>query len=649
MYEQYNRVKLQIARKNFEQDLPVEASSVRRIILESWQRCSQFRLDPGDESQKVLHRETLEKRLEENCSLLNAAHDYLIYLYEKILHREGMVLLSDSESIILFSIGHAGSYDAPLIGTDWKEETIGTNGVGTCVYLQLPIQIFAEEHFRYIKHAIYCSGAPIYGPNGNLMGCLNVTGTSETVHTHTLGMVVGLANAIEKQIRVNQITEENQKFIRQQAEILNLITDGVLIVDTAGNLTHIYEQGLRLFNIKEEDVLHKPLKNIIPDADFNYLLTSEKMVYDLEINIPLPGNDLTCRVSSAITRDGLGSPESIIFTFKQSKKVNDLVNKVTGSVARYSFNKMLGNSLTYERAKHQGMIAASTRYNVLITGESGTGKDLMAQSIHKASGRSDMPFVPINCGALPRGLVESELFGYEGGSFTGSKKEGNPGKFELADGGTLFLDEIAEMPLDVQVTLLRVIEDKLVTRIGGNKPKQIDVRIIAATNQNLEQMVLNQSFRKDLFYRLNVFAINMPPLRERQEDLELLINSILERLKRQNLKHQIDIDNKALKALKSYQWPGNIRELENVLERAASICEGNYITLRDLPSSIGERNQEHNIPVLKQTEISLILDMLSQTNGNIKRTAEKLGVARSTIYRKLKECGIPIESAKNRR
>jgi len=650
LYRQYNREKLRAARHNFEMGLPVEPDSVRSIILESWHRCRQFRLDPKSGSQYVLPPEETKNRLEQYHALLKAAYDYLVYLYEDILQREGMVLLSDVEGVILFSAGNAGTYEAPKVGTDWSEKAIGTNGVGTCVYLRQPIQIFAEEHFRYIRHALYCSGAPIYGPTGHLLGCLNVTGTSENVHTHTLGMVISLAKAIEKQIRVNQITEENQKIIRQQSEILNFITDAVIIINQAGNVTHINDQGLRFFAITEKDILNQPIKNLIPDIDLQTFFVSQVMVYDMEINLSLPRKNLSCRVSSAITRDNLGNPESLILTFKNSKKINYLVNKITGSVARYSFDKMIGDSTAFQKVKHQGLIAASTNANVLITGESGTGKDLMAQAIHQASSRAHMPFVPINCGALPRGLVESELFGYEGGSFTGSKKEGNPGKFELADGGTIFLDEIGEMPLEVQVTLLRVIEDKLVTRIGGTKSKQIDVRIIAATNKNLEAEVFNKNFREDLYYRLNVFTINMPPLRKRGEDLELLIDNILHRLRKQTGKSDLSIDEQARQALTNYHWPGNIRELENILERAASVCEGSIITYQELPAVIfpeGNLSPE-KIPMIKQTEMSLILEVLSATNGNIKQTAERLGVARSTIYRKLKQAGIPLELTKTK-
>ncbi|MDD3315763.1 MAG: sigma 54-interacting transcriptional regulator, partial [Syntrophaceticus sp.] len=286
-----------------------------------------------------------------------------------------------------------------------------------------------------------------------------------------------------------------------------------------------------------------------------------------------------------------------------------------------------------------------------LTGESGTGKDLMARAIHEASDRSQGPFIAINCGALPQGLVESELFGFEGGAFTDSMKEGNPGKFELADGGTIYLDEIGEMPLDVQVALLRVIQEKYITRIGGNKPKQIDIRIIAATNKNLEEEVLNKRFRRDLYYRLNVISICMPSLSERSEDLGLLIDDILERLKWQTGKTDLFIDEDAMHLLKAYHWPGNIRELENVLDRAVCVCDGQTITPRELPNCLlqNEVQLAPDLTLMKQNEIVVIMDVLAETKGNVKQTAERLGIARSTIYRKLKKYGISIETAKGRK
>ncbi len=652
MYEKDARRKIKSAWRNFQCGKPVVSDDVREVILESWKRSKYFEVNPYHQTIQMVSEIDIKKRLKDNASLLKVANDFLKNLYEEILDRQGMAVLSDAEGVIIFAIGSAGTASTPELGAVWREETIGTNGVGTCLLLKQPVQIWAEEHYCQFNHLWYCSGAPISGPDGKLLGCLNVSGTSESVHAHTLGMVIGVANAIEKQLRVAQFAEDNQRIIRQQAEILEIISDGILIIEPTGNISHVNQKAIQFLQTPKEEILNKPLNCIIPSgANIQELFDSQKMIEDVEINIGLLGRRIYCLISTALTKNDDGIPESIIISFKPAKKVHALVNKVTGSKARYSFEHMIGNSMIFEKVIRQGKLAASTDSNVLLTGESGTGKDLMARAIHEASGRSQKPFISINCGALPRGLVESELFGYEGGSFTGSKREGNPGKFELADGGTIYLDEIGEMPFDVQVALLRVIQEKLITRIGANKPKQIDVRIIAATNKNLKEEVLNKTFRQDLYYRLNVLPIHMPSLIERQEDIELLIEDIIKRLERQTGKHGLSIDLNALNLLKTYHWPGNVRELENVLERASIICNGIIITARDLPHVVTQNGLQRlnpDLTIMKKNEIDIILDIMSETNGNIKQAAERLGIARSTIYRKLKKYGISIELAKKK-
>lgn len=653
LFNKRSRKDIQKSWQDFQNGNPVGMDKVRKDILDSWNRSKQYNVNAFHLNKKLRSDADISRRRDNSITLLNAARDYLENLYLNILDRQGFVALSDSEGIIILALGDEKTIretTAPELGLDCQEETMGTNGIGTCLVLRKPIQIWAEEHYYQGNHLWYCSGAPVFDPEGNMLGCFNVTGTSKSVHAHTLGMVMGIANAIERQITIDQIAAENQKVIRKQKIILDLITDGVLIVDPTGNVTEINHKALQLLGMAKKDIVNQPIKMLIPSGiDFNDIITHQKMLENIETDFTLPGKDLACRVSTAIIKNEQGLPESIILTFTPSKTIHALVNQVTGSMAKYTFQQMVGNSGVFQDTIRQGKRVALTNYNVLITGESGTGKELMAQAIHNASSRSQMPFIAINCGALPRGLIVSELFGYDGGSFTGSKKEGNPGKFELADGGTIFLDEIGDMPLDVQVTLLRVIQEKEVIRIGGSKPKKIDVRIIAATNKNLEEGVLNKTFRRDLFYRLNVLAINMPSLRNRQEDLELLINSILERIMSETNKPYLTIDGPALNLLKSYDWPGNIRELENVLERAANTSENFIISYHDLPINIpqGDTNASPDISIIEQTQVALIMDTLRETHGNIKQTAEKLGIARNTIYRKMERYDIPRDFGKN--
>jgi transcriptional regulator with PAS, ATPase and Fis domain len=293
---------------------------------------------------------------------------------------------------------------------------------------------------------------------------------------------------------------------------------------------------------------------------------------------------------------------------------------------------------------------ADKHSSVLITGESGTGKEIFAHAIHHASPRKDGPFIRINCSCFPPQLLESELFGYEGGAFTGAKREGKPGKFELAYKGTIFLDEIGDLPLEIQPKLLRVLEEREVWRLGGTTPRRTDFRIIASTNKNLEEMVKVDRFREDLYFRLNVLVLYIPPLRDRKEDISLLSRSLLAELNSE-LGTNFEISNGTLEALKSYDWPGNVRELRNVLERAIAIAEKGSIELENLPlhllhtadhlAQAEGRNTEGLLGLtLGKTEYDLLTKILKTTGGNKTLSARLLGISRTSLYEKLNKYGI---------
>ena len=293
------------------------------------------------------------------------------------------------------------------------------------------------------------------------------------------------------------------------------------------------------------------------------------------------------------------------------------------------------------------MSIARGNTTVLILGESGTGKELFAQSIHNASPRASRPFVAVNCGALPRNLVESELFGYEDGAFTGASRTGKPGKFELADGGTIFLDELGEMPMDAQVSLLRLLQNGEVTRIGGKSSRTVSVRVIAATNKNLEEAVRQHTFREDLYYRLNVFTLVLPPLRSRMSDIELLAEHFLLKFAGSLGKDVRGFTPGALALLRRYQWPGNIRELENVMERLANIVRHPLVSEEDLPPQmVTVRQPASPQGLLHSKEAETILETLRQTGGNIRAAAALLGVSRGGLYVKLRRLGIDVESCR---
>lgn len=302
---------------------------------------------------------------------------------------------------------------------------------------------------------------------------------------------------------------------------------------------------------------------------------------------------------------------------------------------------MIGKSVELTKVKTLISKAAPTKASVLITGESGVGKELVANAIHKQSPRKDNPFIIVHCAALSESLLESELFGFEKGAFTGAENQ-HKGRFELANGGTIFLDEIGEINQATQVKLLRVLQEKKFERVGGEQTIEVDVRVVAATNKNLEEEVRAGRFREDLFYRLNVVRIEMPSLRERKDDIPLLVHSFLREFNVENGKNITGFDNKSKAAMLKYNWPGNIRELKNCVESAVVMCSGNEITIEDLPNSIQAKNQEKSIIIpmgitMEEAEMIIIQETLAANNGNKTKTADVLGIGRKTLHRKLGE------------
>ena len=341
----------------------------------------------------------------------------------------------------------------------------------------------------------------------------------------------------------------------------------------------------------------------------------------------------------------------------QIQKFTNIFNQITSVLsridARHYFPKIIGESLAMRSLLSLIMKVAPTDSTVLILGESGTGKELVATSIYEQSLRKDKPFIKLNCAAIPEELLESELFGHEKGAFTGATTS-KRGKFDMANGGTIFLDEVGDMPFNLQAKILRVIQEREFYRVGGTSTMKVDVRFIASTNQNLEQMVKEGSFREDLFYRLNVFSLHLPPLRERKEDIPLLVDNLLEKYPK-----PLDISSTALQMLIANSWPGNIRELQNTIERASVICDGDFIEPEHLPPSITGvfvKNGEDlpplpaNAPLdhrLNEIEKGIIIEALRKTGGVQIRATELLGINQRSLWHRIKKHNIDVKNIKN--
>ena len=451
--------------------------------------------------------------------------------------------------------------------------------------------------------------------------------------------------------------------LQHQLEIYKLIFDsihnGTMVTDADGYVTHFNKPygdflgldpaaqiGKHCTQVIENSRMHLVAQTGVPEINQSHLIKGQKMVVQ---RIPIKKDGKVMAVFGQVMF------KDVRDVTKLAKKLSLLESKVelyeqeliSIRSTRHTLESIVGESEATKNLRKEAMKAAATQFPVLITGESGTGKELFAQGIHHASARRVYPFVRINCSAIPKDLLESELFGYEKGAFTGARSGGKPGKLELAKHGTVFLDEIGDLPLQMQPKLLRVIEDKEFERIGGTSVIHSDFRLIAATNQHLEEMLTDRRFRKDLFYRLNVIPLHIPPLRDRREDILPLVRHFLNQTAMEAFLPEITLDHDAEEVLRSYQWPGNIRELSNVLDRVLSSLEGKTMRVSDLPfylyrsRKIASKLSAISIrEVQSRAEKEAILHTLRLARYNKSRAAAMLGIHRTHLYKKIKKYGI---------
>lgn len=646
---------------------------VRDVILNSWKRSIEYGLNPLNLNKYVLSKDDLKRAKNENRNLIDISKPYMNNLHKFVDGAGFVIILTDKSGLILETVNDQSikkqAEETKLIPGATRDEMIfGTNAIGTCLYENVPIQMVGAEHF-YRKHQNWtCSAAPIHGIDGNIIGCLDISGPMEKVHPHTLGMIVAAVDGIEKEFKLKHYLSSLNIKNKQMENIIDTMSDGLIFIDKEKKIRLFNPLILDFFNLKEDEFRNKDIMKIdlFCNDIIEEMFTSSNIV-DREIFLTINGKSHNFNLNTSIIYRDSNELEGVLVILKESKKINRLVNKVSGSEAHFSFKNLLGKSEKFKECIEIAKLSSKTNSNIILLGESGTGKELFAQAIHNHSDRKNGPFISINCGALPRGLIESELFGYEGGSFTGSKKNGRPGKFELANGGTIFLDEIGDTPLDVQVTLLRVLQNKEVTRIGGSKSKKIDVRVISATNKNLLEEIKSNSFRADLFYRINVFSINIPPLRERKDDIVLLLENFIKEYSLQSNQEIKSLSLDAKKFLINYNWPGNVRELENIVERTVYTTTKNIIEIYNLPKYISEfeiendfedRNNDSNISDdlisttnkeikpqnEKKSEKEKIIEILIENKGNATKATENLGFSRRTLYRKIKKYNIDIDA-----
>ncbi|MBW6409046.1 sigma-54-dependent Fis family transcriptional regulator [Clostridium weizhouense] len=600
---------------------------------------------------RILKNKEFDILIKENCELIKIARPFMEILYDFLRGSGFSLYLTDRDGVVLTIIGDEDIIKDQIKvgiieGTDMSEKSAGTNGIGTAIYEDSSIQILGEEHFIKVFHIWTCSSAVIHSEKGDIIGCLNLTGRRQLAHPHTLGLVVAAVKSIENHLKVEKTQKELFKAHQYLNKVMNSLNLGIFAVDTEGLVTAINNSACDMLHIKEEDVLNKNVDTVLDNWEDIFSQLKNGEVYE---NIEIIYSDKKKRFNLNVypIKDKDGNITGMVCIFKDMKNVYNLVNKYTGRTAKYTFDDIVGKSDNILKLKEQVKSISNSPSTVLIQGESGTGKELIAQSIHNNSDRKNNSFVAINCGAIPKSLIESELFGYEEGAFTGAKRGGCAGKFELANGGTLFLDEIGEMPLDMQINLLRVLQEGNITRIGGNKCINVNVRIIAATNKNLKEEVEKGNFREDLYYRLSVIPINVPPLRERNGDIELLIKYFLQVKAVKLGKYIPKIEKSIYQNLLNYAWPGNIRELENCIENIVNM-NGNSSFNFENKSLVREQNNNNDMDLkydmcsLEELEKRAIKACLNNCNGNVTKSCKVLGINRSTLYAKIKKYNIKL-------
>jgi sigma-54 dependent transcriptional regulator, acetoin dehydrogenase operon transcriptional activator AcoR len=620
------------------------SKKIRSEILLSWDRSKDFGVDPfKSKIEKMVNKTDLIDNQKQNEKFLAAALPELKYLADLVKGTETIITLSDNIGLLLEMDGDTktlkeGNKIHFMPGAVWSEEFAGTNAIGTVIKTRQPEQILFAEHFCSGWQDWFCAAAPIIHPlTKELIGVLDISGKWKSVNPHTLGLAITKSNQISKNISEIFFQSElkGNPFLRTTLESFD---DGIMFININKQILKVNEKMKSLLQKNNLTSINQCLElNRLADC----VLTGSNKFVEEEIRCLQKEKKYICYVQQVFVDNKiLGAVirlrESI--SLPKTKESNSISLK--RSTTRYTFTNMIGTSSSFLRIVKSAHKAAMLDSTLFLSGETGTGKEVFAQAIHHASKRCEKPFIAINCGAIPRDLLESELFGYEPGAFTGAKSKGSPGKFELAHGGTIFLDEIGDMPLTAQIHLLRILEEKTVTRIGGASPIKIDVRVIAATHKNLLEAVRDGEFREDLYFRLRVIQLRLPALRERSSDIPNYIKHYVNQLAPQFGLSNIEISEEAMKFLQQYHWPGNIRELKNVIEQTLFNMEGDTILPNDLP-------QELLLEVIdnpNESEKERIIKAIKLTNGSIAKAASKLGISRATMYRKLKQYEIDPET-----
>lgn len=627
----------------------MEPVEVVPAIARSWNRCvHEFGLDPArDEPVIVLDRRELKDRQEPLERLRSIAQGEMATLYQQLAGSGFSVLLTDKEGVVLDFLGDPSFTETAaqcgmLEGAWWSERHQGTNGMGTCAIEQRPLLVHHNEHFLSRNVGLTCSAAPIFDHEGGLLAVLDASSFSHMAQQHTLVLVNMSAQMIENRAFLCRFRDQYALRFHSRPEFIGTLWEGALALDEEGRILAAnrsalfqlgYKQPADLVGLQIRDLFNTGMAALLGQKTQGWL--NPVPLYEAR-----QGNRFFGL---------LRPPEQHPVTTGAAVRRVVPVPMAAGETRIVRLDDLQFGDQTMEYNVRCAKRVISRDIPVLLTGETGTGKEVFAHAIHYEQTGAGRPFVAVNCASIPESLIESELFGYKAGAFTGASREGRRGKILQASGGTLFLDEIGDMPVMLQARLLRVLEEREVIPLGGEIPVKVDIKLISATHRNLKELVQDGRFREDLYYRLQGITLNLPALRERQDRRELIRHILALEC---GDKEQVELSEGALRQLEAYNWPGNIRQLRNVLRTALALRDGQEITIYDLPEEISrlapitqvrESSEVEPLSALATAERDAIVQNLEKCRWNVTLAARHLNISRNTLYRKMKNLNIRIE------
>jgi sigma-54 dependent transcriptional regulator, acetoin dehydrogenase operon transcriptional activator AcoR len=629
--------------------------AVRTPILESWKRSRQSGLSPQMFPIKKASPATAPP--DEFFEQINKLLNFLQKIVDKNT-RLGIIVCDNSGGVIDImsiepTIGKLLDSFGLRKGTILSEDSAGTNAISLAMAHKAAVVCYGAEHYLQKLHSLGGTAAPVYDIDGAPKGFIALYCVLPEMNVKILkSLLVLLIYFFDQHTRLQRSKYLHDQLKTQITCMFKEDQKAMMMVTPTGYMRQINPAAIKLLEMSEKQSEEKS-----PDALANFTPSIKEIArsaipskeIELEIQLRKKHLQVICERAPLFSErdEFLGS--LLVFNEQTVKHSSKDVPK-----ARFSFEDILGNAPLLKHSKELAQKAADTSVNVFLHGASGTGKEMFAHSIHNASDRSEHPFVAINCAAIPREIAESELFGYAPGAFTGAKKDGNIGKLEAADKGTIFLDEIGDMPIELQAKLLRLLESRTITRIGESSERPINIRVVAASNRDIPELIENERFREDLYYRLNVISLNLPPLNDCREDIPVLAESFISHFNEVMGKKVPGIKDEIMEHFTSYSWPGNIRELKNAIEFSVMLNSGeDAIAWKDLPGELRTSllYREINTPAsdpfgqerreIQNSEKALYEKAIVLSQNNMSKAAKYLNISRSTLYRKLKAFEIP--------